>query len=120
MKYLYLLVIFINSCSEKSRDFYDKVLSDLDSHSYFIALDVQIDDRNTRTIIENSNFFDFLIDARKTDSLNYKTYAVQIVLKNIDETISPHDKLEFGFQAMDSNALKKMATLNRNELLTKY
>jgi hypothetical protein len=60
------------SCTNVNLPFYDKVLNDFDSTSYFIALDLKSPYYKGRVIIENNNLYLFL---NKTEGFNKDRYV---------------------------------------------
>jgi hypothetical protein len=68
--FLIILNPFI-SCTKVNTTFYDKVLNDFDSSSYFVALDIKSPSYKGRAIIENNNLYHFL---NKTEGLNEAKY----------------------------------------------
>ena len=57
---LIFMIFIIMSCKNPNSPFYNKVLNDFDTTSYFIAVDIKSPFYKGRTIIENNNLYQYL------------------------------------------------------------
>jgi hypothetical protein len=67
------------SCTNVHSQFFDKVLNDFDTNSYFIALDLKSPYYKGRVIIENNDLFTFLQKTKGFDKEKYKTFMNRIL-----------------------------------------
>ncbi len=77
--YLLLFFMLLLSCSKSNRAFYDKVLSDFGTRSYFIALDIKSDFYKGRVLIENNDLYNFLNKTKGWDKERYKARMLKIL-----------------------------------------
>jgi hypothetical protein len=63
------------ACTNYNTPFYDKVLDDFDTHSYFVAVDIKSSSYKGRVIIENNNLYQFF---QRTKGLNREKYKYQM------------------------------------------
>lgn len=72
-----ILILFIilknpfTACTNPNSSFYNKVLNDYDTSSYFIAIDVKSPFYKGRTVIENNNLYQFLHKTKGFDKVKY-------------------------------------------------
>ena len=77
-----VLIVFKNpftACTKVNSAFYDKVLNDFDTSSYFIALDIKSPYYKGRAIIENNNLYLFLNKTKHFDKEKYKYFMKKIL-----------------------------------------
>ncbi len=68
--------ILTSSCSvytDKNISFYDKVLSDFNAHSYYVAVDIRTPSYTGCAIIENNNLYSFLNKTEGYDKIRYQS-----------------------------------------------
>ncbi len=87
-----LLGNLFTSCTNVDKPFYNKVLNDFDSTSYFISLNIKSPSYKGRAIIENKDLYSFLHKTRGYDKNRYlsfmkRTLAHYRALKINDEDI---------------------------------
>lgn len=75
-----LPLMLFSSCSTNNSAFYDKVLSDFDINSCFIAFDIKSSAYNGRVIIENNDLYSFLNKTKGWDKINYKSNMKKIIV----------------------------------------
>jgi hypothetical protein len=78
-----IILIIINpftGCTKSDTTFYDKVLNDFDTNSYFIALDIKSSSYKGRVIIENKNLYNFLYKTKGLDKEKYKSLVKRILV----------------------------------------
>lgn len=92
-----LFVMLFFSCSKNNSPFYNKVLSDFDSTSYFIALDIRSPDYKGRVIIENNDLYSFLNKTKGWDKINYKSRMKKILVHSRVLDIDNRDLLKWKF-----------------------
>jgi hypothetical protein len=79
-----LVILFIlknpfTACTNMNLTFYDKVLNDFDSSSYFIALDIKSPTYKGRVIIVNNNLYQFLNKTKGFDKNRYISFMKRIL-----------------------------------------
>lgn len=67
-----LLFILLFSCMQSETNFSDKVLSNFDRYSSFIALDLNSKEYQGRVVIENDDLYYFFEQTQKIDRVQYK------------------------------------------------
>lgn len=67
------------ACTNMNSPFYNKVLNDFDTTSYYIALDIKSQSYNGRIIIENNNLYLFLNKTMGFDKERYKSYMKRVL-----------------------------------------
>jgi uncharacterized protein YxeA len=68
---LIFLIFILISCKNPNTLFYNKVLNDFDTTSYFIAVDIKSPFYKGRTIIENNNLYMYLHKTKGFDKGKY-------------------------------------------------
>ena len=68
---LIFMILIIISCKNPNSSFYNKVLNDFDTTSYFIAIDIKSPFYKGRTIIENNNLYMYLHKTKGFDKGKY-------------------------------------------------
>ena len=75
---IFLLILILNnpftSCTNANSPFYNQVLNDFDTTSYFIAVDIKSPFYKGRTIIENNNLYLFLNKTKGFHKQKYVSY----------------------------------------------
>jgi hypothetical protein len=92
-----LFVILFSSCSTNNTAFYDKVLSDFDVTSYFIAIDIRSSAYNGRVIIENNDLYNFLNKTKGWDRKSYKSGMKKFLVHRRVLKINNTDLLKWKF-----------------------
>ena len=114
---IFILVLILKNpfiaCSNPNSSFYNKILNDFDTTSYFIALDIKSPYYKGRTIIENNNLYMYLHKSKdlvrqkfiKVDVLESVIYNAN---KGSDNFISKYFNgtvLNFGITEKEQNAI---------------
>jgi len=73
---VFLLVVINISCTKTNTAFYNKILSDFDSSSYYLAFDIKSPLYKGRVIIENKDLYNYLNTTKGFDRAKY-----QLVMK---------------------------------------
>jgi hypothetical protein len=86
------MIFILISCKNPNSSFYNKVLNDFDTTSYFIAVDIKSPFYKGRTIIENNNLYMYLHKTKGFDKVKYiyfmkRTLRHHRVLKITDRDI---------------------------------
>ncbi len=93
---LFVLFILI-SCSKGNISFYNIVLNDFDSSSYFVALDIRSPSYKGRALIENNNLFNFLNKTKGYNKQQYISVMEKILARNRSLKIDDKDMLKWKF-----------------------
>jgi hypothetical protein len=70
------------SCTNPNSQFFNYVLNDFDSSSYFIAVDIKSPFYKGRSIIENDDLYRFLHQVKGFDRDKYKSFMKRILVHN--------------------------------------
>lgn len=95
-----ILLILINpftACKQTSSPFYDNVLNDFDTTSYFIALNLKSPFYKGRVIIENKNLYYFLNKTKGLNKEKYQSTMKKILVHNRTLRIDERDILKWNF-----------------------
>lgn len=76
---LIFMILIITSCKNYNSSFYNKVLNDFDTTSYFIAVDIKSPFYKGRTIIENNNLYMYLNNTKGFDKGKYINFMKRIL-----------------------------------------
>jgi len=119
MRHILFYIIFINfvlmSCNE-----YKKVIKDFGLHSYYLAINVEYDNRVVPIVLENADFYSII----KDDSLTVKEY--NIILENLLNKKKPYkinSKVlvnKFEEFKVNENLLRGYTEKSRKSLVTKF
>jgi nitrous oxide reductase len=69
-----------SACTKVNTAFYDKILSDFDTNSYFVALDIKSSSYKGRVIIENNNLFQYLNKTKGLTREKYQSFMRRILV----------------------------------------
>lgn len=109
------------SCTNLDRPFYDKVLNDFDSCSYFIALNIKSSSFKGRTIIENNNLYRFLNKTRGFSKERYKSFMKRMLIHNKVLKINDKDFPVWNFiKVYESDNVLENANLGRDKFVEHY
>ena len=78
------------SCTNPNSSFYNKILNDFDTTSYFIALDIKSPYYKGRTIIENNNLYMYLHKSKGFDKEKYINFMKSTLMHH--RTLKIEDK----------------------------
>ena len=95
-----VLIVFKNpfiACTNVNSAFYNKVLNDFDTSSYFIALDIKSPYYKGRAIIENNNLYLFLNKTKRFDKERYKSFMKRILTHHRTLKIEDKDLMTWKF-----------------------
>ena len=70
------------ACTDVNRPFYNKVLNDFETDSYFIALNVKSSSYKGRIITENNNLFNYLKKVKGLDKDSYLLFMKRTLAHN--------------------------------------
>lgn len=92
---IFMLIIIMRNpfvaCTNTNSQFFNNVLSDFDSTSYFIALDIKSPYYKGRTIIENNSLYQFLHKTEEFDKAKYKSFMNRILIHNLTLKVKERD-----------------------------
>lgn len=104
MKTYTALILFfcliLLSCSNNNNNnnaFYNKVLSDFNKSSDFIALNVKTRDYNGRVLIQNLDLYNYLHSVRGLDTSSYRTDMEKILARRRTLRLNSSDFLKWKF-----------------------
>lgn len=94
---LIFTIFIIVSCKNPNTPFYNKVLNDFDTTSYFIAVDVKSPFYKGRTIIENNNLYMYLHQKEGFDKVKYVYFMKRTLRHHRVLKITDKDFVEWKF-----------------------
>jgi hypothetical protein len=69
-----------SGCTKVNTAFYDKILNDFDTNSYFVALDIKSTSYKGRVIIENNNLYQYLSKTKGLTREKYQSFMRRILV----------------------------------------
>ncbi len=119
--FILLFVMLFSSCSTNDTAFYDKVVSDFDVTTYFIAIDIRSSAYNGRVIIENNDLYNFLNKTKGWDTLSYKSNMKKILVHRRVLKINNTDLLKWKFiQVKEVTSVYLNANKGANSFIKNY
>jgi hypothetical protein len=94
---LIVMIFLIISCKNTNSSFYNKVLNDFDSTSYFIAVDIKSPYYKGHTIIENNNLYGYLHKTKGFDKEKYINYMKRALRHHRALKIADKDIFDWKF-----------------------
>ena len=103
-------LILINpffACTNVNTPFYEKVLNDFDSSSYFIALNLKTPTFKGRAIVENNDLYQFLNKTKGLNKVKYIAYMQRILARHRAIKLSDMDLITWKFKkvSLSSNVI---------------
>jgi hypothetical protein len=98
-----ILIILKNpllSCTNAHSSFYNKILNDYDTTSYFIAVDINSPFYKGRTIIENNNLYQYLHKTKGYDKEKYIYFMKSTLRHHRALKITDKDVIDWKFKSI--------------------
>lgn len=97
--YLFLLLsaILFYSCSKGNTAFYNTVLNDFDSSSYYVALNIKSPYYKGRVIIENDDLYKYLNKTLGYDKIRYQSVMQKILARRRYLKVDEKDLIKWKF-----------------------
>jgi hypothetical protein len=109
------------ACTNGNSQFYNNVLNDFDSTSYFIALDIKSPFYKGRTIIENDNLYHYLQQTRGFDKEKYKSFMKRILNRNKTLKVEEKDIELWKFQKVyELESVIQAANRGKDNFIANY
>jgi len=123
--YIFIILIILNNpftgCTNMNSPFYNKVLSDFDTTSYFIALDIKSPYYKGRSIIENNNLYLYLHKTKGFDKERYETFMKRMLGHHRALKIEDKDLSDWKFiKVYDSESVIRNADQGRDNFVAHY
>jgi hypothetical protein len=118
---LIFMIFIIMSCKNPNSPFYNKVLNDFDTTSYFIAVDIKSPSYKGRTIIENNNLYLFLNKKKGIHQRRYLSFMEKTLIHHRALKIDDKDFVMWKFiKVYDSESVLRTADLGRDSFVANY
>lgn len=119
---IFLVIISsVTSCVKVDTSFYDKVLSDFGSNSYFVALNIKSPSYKGRAIIENNDLYNCMHQTRGLSKEKYQSRIKRILIHNRALRISEKAFLTWNFKKVDiPESMIKIADRGRDNFVAYY
>ncbi len=120
---LFLLIFFIcfTSCTKVNKAFLNQALTDFDSSSYFIALNVKSPEYRGRAIIENNNLYGFLHKTKGLNKKEYQSFVIRLLHHKRSLKMSDRDFEEWKFsRVQEIEKVIEIANRGRNGFVEYY
>jgi hypothetical protein len=115
------MIFIIMSCKNPNSPFYNKVLNDFDTTSYFIAVDIKSPSYKGRTIIENNNLYLFLNKKKGIHQRRYLSFMEKTLIHHRALKIDDKDFVMWKFiKVYDSESVLRTADLGRDSFVANY
>jgi len=105
------------ACTNVNSSFYDQVLNDFDSSSYFIALNIKSSYYKGPAIIENSNLYKYIHHVKGYDKVKYILFMKRILSHHRTLKITDKDILDWKFIKV---SIVENVVLNANQGRDKF
>ena len=122
-----IFIIFIilknpfTGCTNPNSSFYNKVLNDYDTSSYFIAVDIKSPFYKGRTIIENNNLYQFLHKTKGFDKEKYIYFMKRTLRHHRALKITDKDVITWKFiKVSESESVIHNADSGRDNFIANY
>lgn len=126
-EYDLLIIVFLIilnpliSCTKVNTTFFDKVLNDFDTNSYFIAPDVQSPSYKGRVIIENNNLYLFLSETKGLNKDKYRLFMKRVLVHHKSLKISGNEFLKYNFiKVQEEVSVIQTANRGKNNFISFY
>jgi len=96
---LLLIILFIllspfTACTKVNMTFFNQVLNNFDTNSYYVALNIKSDSYKGRAIIENNNLYSFLNKTKGLNKEQYQSFMRKILAHDRSVRIDDKDLAE--------------------------
>lgn len=122
-----IMIVFIilknpfTGCTNPNSSFYNKVLNDNDTSSYFIAVDIKSPFYKGRTIIENNNLYQFLHKTKGFEKGKYIYYMKRTLRHHRALKITDKDLVTWKFiKVSESESVIHNADNGRDNFIANY
>jgi hypothetical protein len=92
-----LSAVLFNSCNNGNTAFYNTVLNDFDSSSYYVAFNIKSPDYKGRVIIENDDLYYFLNKTKGVDKSSYHSLMQKILTHRRNLKVDEKDLAKWKF-----------------------
>jgi hypothetical protein len=117
---IFMLFILI-SCENPNSPFYNKVLNDFDTTSYFIAVDIKSPFYKGRTIIENNNLYMYLHNTKGFDKGKYIYFMKRTLKHHRALKITDNDIIDWKFiKVRELESVIHVADQGRDNFVANY
>jgi hypothetical protein len=118
---LIFMIFIILSCKNPNSPFYNKVLNDFDTTSYFIAVDIKSPFYKGRTIIENNNLYMYLHKTKRFDKVKYIYFMKRTLRHHRVLKISDKDIVAWKFKKVtELESVIHVANRGRDNFVANY
>jgi hypothetical protein len=115
------LIIPIISCTSQNSAFYNKVLNDFDSTSYFISLNIKSPSFKGRAIIENRKLYLFLNQTKGFNEKRYQLYMEKMLSHRRVMKVEEKDFSRFDFRKVyDDESVIRNTVNGRDNFIAYY
>jgi len=116
-----LLAVLFCSCSNGNTAFYNTVLNDFDSSSYYVALNIKSPDYKGRVIIENNDLYHYLNQTKGVDKIKYHSMMQKILTHRRYLKVDDRDLLRWKFiKVTQVNSVIFNANKGVNSFIAQY
>jgi len=118
---LIFIILIIISCKNPNSSFYNQVLNDFDTTSYFIAVDIKSPFYKGRTIIENNNLYMYLHKTKGFDKGKYIYFMKRTLRHHRALKITDKDIIVWKFiKVTELESVIKAAYRGRDNFVANY
>jgi hypothetical protein len=116
-----LSAVLFYSCSNGNTAFYNTVLNDFDSSSYYVALNIKSPDYKGRVIIENDDLYKYLNKTKGLDKIRYHSMMQKILTHRRYLKVDDKDLLGWKFiEVPQVNSVIFSANKGVNSFIAQY
>lgn len=118
---LFFMIFIIISCKNPNSPFYNKILNDFDTTSYFISVDIKSPFYKGRTIIENKNLYMYLHKTEGFDKGKYIYFMKRILRHHRVLKIADKDIVVWKFiKVTELESIIRVAERGRDNFIANY
>ena len=125
IRLFFIIIIILEnpfiSCTNAHSSFYNKILNDYDTTSYFIAVDIKSPFYKGRTIIENNNLYQYLHKTKGYDKEKYIYFMKSTLRHHRALKIADKDIIDWKFMKVsDLESVILIANHGRDNFIAHY
>lgn len=116
-----ILINLITGCTNVNSTFYNKILNDFDTNSYFLALDIRSSSYKGHVIITNNNLYLFLHKTKGLNKERYKSLMKAILVHHRALRIDNKNIAKWNFiKFSEQESVLKIANRGENRFIAHF
>ena len=122
---LFIIIMILTGtftgCSQDDSAFYDKILNDFDTNSYYVAIDISSSSYKGRVLFENNDLYLLLHKTKGLDKQEYKSFMKRKLIhhRTLKIRTNPFEILNF-IKVTEQERVDVSANQGENEFIARY